>query len=262
MSEGQLTIRLTGMAETISVSSFLSAIGSAVDLLQEIDAAMSRKRQGTVSWSIAAASMSSPLEVTIVGTSEAEPVMVDEIIRFSVEGLRRLETDGQVAPTYFTDEALEHAKKLVSVLDADIHGIRLSAPNTEPTTPTQRVAASVDELLPLEREGLGTFVGALETLTIHDKTSFAIWDAITGTRIECLLPRERLDEAYRAFGKRVAVYGLVRYARSGKPKSIQVRDLRVKRGWDDMIRAADLPVIDITRGVEPTEYVRRLRDAE
>jgi hypothetical protein len=262
MSEGQLTIQLTGTAETISVASFLSVIDSAVDLLQDIDAAMSRKRKGTVSWSIAAASMSSPLQVTIAGTSEAEPVMVDEIIRFSMEGLRRLEADGQVAPTYFTDETLEDAKELVSVLNADIARIRFTAPSVEPVTPTQRVAASVDELLPVEREELGTFVGVLETLTVRGKTRFMIWDVITGTRIECLIPRQKLDEAHRAFNKRVAVYGLVRYARTGKPKSIQVRDLRVKRGWDDMVRAADLPVIDITRGVDPTEYVRRLRDEE
>jgi hypothetical protein len=257
-----LTIQLTGTAETISVASFLSVIDSAVDLLQDIDAAMSRKRKGTVSWSIAAASMSSPLQVTIAGTSEAEPAMVDEIIRFSMEGLRRLEADGQVAPTYFTDETLEDAKELVSVLNADIARIRFTAPSVEPVTPTQRVAASVDELLPVEREELGTFVGVLETLTVRGKTRFMIWDVITGTRIECLIPRQKLDEAHRAFNKRVAVYGLVRYARTGKPKSIQVRDLRVKRGWDDMVRAADLPVIDITRGVDPTEYVRRLRDEE
>jgi hypothetical protein len=262
MSEGQLTIRLTGTTETISVDAFLSAVGSAVDLLKEIDAAVSRKRKGTVSWFIAAASMSSPLQVTVRGTSGVEPVMVDEVIRFSVEGLRELETDGHVVPTYFTDEALEHAKRLVSVLDADIAKIRLTALDVEPVTPTQRVAASADELLPVEREELGTFVGTLETLTVRGKTRFMIWDVITGTRIECLIPREKLDEAHRAFNRRVAVYGLVRYARTGKPKSIQVRDLRVKRGWDDMLRVADMPPIDITRGVDPSEYVRRLRDAD
>lgn len=258
MSKGQLTIQLTSREGTISVSSFLSAIGSAVDLLQEIDAAMSRKRQGTINWSIAAASMGSPLCMTIEGVSETEDDMAPEVIRHAIEGLRQLEDNIQAAPMYFTEEALECAKKLVSGLNDGIQAIRLSAVDIEPVTPTQRVAASVDELLRGEHEEWGTVVGALETLTIHGRTCFSIWDEITGRRIECFIPRERWDEVYRAFGKRVAVHGLIQYDRLGKPAKIHVRDLRVKRGWDNMVRAADLPPIDITRGVEPSEYVRRI----
>ena len=72
---------------------------------------------------------------------------------------------------------------------------------------------------------------------------------------------ERLEEAKKLLGRRVVVSGRIRY-RSHKPTSIQAEEIHPLRDASELPQLEDMPPIDITGGLSPEEYVRRLRDAQ
>ena len=259
MDQDRLTIRMTGKGEFISLASFLSVAESTLELLKDIDASISGSRRGSVEWRIADVSLNSPLTLTVFADTQNGTNAGREVIEVCTYGLRQVERSADVIPAYFSNEALEHAKKIVAPLNDDVERVALIGPSGDTVTPSQRLAANVDDLLPKEHDELGSVEGKLETLSIHGGTTFAIWEVLTGARVECRFPPEMLDEAHAAFRHRVSVSGRIRYSRTGRPLSIRVEHIRILRSSSELPQARDLEGIDITGGIDPAEYVRRLR---
>jgi hypothetical protein len=157
--------------------------------------------------------------------------------------------------------SLQKAKELVSVLNDGIQRIALGTPWEDPVVPTQHLAANADALLPKPHEEHGSMEGRLETLSVHGGSTFAIWDAMSGQRIECHFPSTMLPEAQEAFNRRVLVSGIIRYSSEGRAKSIIVEKLRPLRGQEELPQIDAIQPINITDGTDSAEYVRRLRDA-
>jgi len=264
MSDDRLTIRVSGTDDLIPVASFLSVVSNTLEILRDIDAVVSHHREGTLDWRIADVSLSSPLQLTIVAEGEAETDSGREVLTVFTDSLRRIQEGTDRAPAYWTVEALERARNLTPITDNGIAEISFVTPWAAPVTPSADLRARVDRLLPREHEELGTVVGTLETLSKHEGATFRIWDVLTKAGVLCVIPPEMLPQAHEAFGKRVAVRGRIRYRADGKPKRITVysaQDLRPLREQSELPQARDLEAINITDGVDPSEYVRRLRDA-
>ncbi len=262
MNDERLTILVTSRTERIPVGPFLSVVTDTLAILHDIDAAVSGQRRGLLNWRIADMSLSSPLGLTMVAESEQDSYSGREVITACTEGIRQLQSSAEAVPQYFSDKTLEQAKHLVSVLNGEIESVRLVAEWTRAAAPDQSLAANVDALLPKEHDELGTLVGKLEMLSMHERTMFAIWEVISGARIECYIPEERLDEAHEAFGRRVSVSGKIRYSKAGQPIRIHVEELRALRPQEELPQLKDLEGISITGDVDPTDYIRGLRDAE
>jgi hypothetical protein len=261
MSEDRLTIVVAGRDGPVAVASFLSVVRDALGILQDVDASISGQAGVTLDWRIVDASMGSPLSLTIEAGAASEPSIAPQVILACIDGLRALDAGGGQAPRYFREGSLRGAKSLVATLNNDVERISLIAPWGDQVSPSQHVAANVDQLLPKAHEELGSFTGRLETLSKHGRPYFAIWDDLRGQRIECVIPPEKLGEAHDAFDHRVAVFGNVRYSGADRPVSIKVQQIRPLKDQSELPQAGDLEGINITDGVDPTEYVRRLRDA-
>lgn len=147
----------------------------------------------------------------------------------------------------------------MSVLDDGVAQITLASAGGEVISPTQRVAASVDYLLAPAYEDFATLEGQLETISVHGRTRFNIFDSLTRRAIVCFFGPEKLDEALAAFNKRIAVSGNAKYSRLGLPISIAVDEIRYLKGG---VKTEELKDVDITGGVESSKYVKGLRDGE
>jgi len=243
-NDDRLTITLTGEEEFIEVAPFLSVVENTVAILREIDIAISDTHKMMTDWRIGAVSLNSPLAFTVVADSRANQVQMGrQILDVCLSGFRQIEAGTKCTPAYFTEEALERAKKVVSTLNNGIARIAISTPWGKPFVASQHMAATIDKLLPKEHDELGTLEGKLETLSVHGNLSFAIWDVMTGARIECRFPENMLAEAHEAFTHRVAVYGKVRYSRTGKPKTISVQELKRLRSQGELMQAKDLETL-------------------
>ena len=273
-----LTIEVTGREKFIPVDSFLEIVRSALEILWDLDASVSQSESATLDWQIVEASFNSPLRFAIAGQTECEADLSSEILRAYVSGFEQIE-QGMV-PRYFTQDALGHAKEMISALNDGIARVTFRVPGQEPVEVTRQVINNLDAIITLQHEETedessvtleakagsrieegAMLIGRLETLTVHGgKAAFYIFDSLTGDKITCFFPEARLEEAKAALPHRVAVTGKARYNREGKPTSIQVEDFTPLRERHELPQMKDLEGINLTGDIDPTEYIRRLRD--
>jgi hypothetical protein len=145
--------------------------------------------------------------------------------------------------------------------------MEFSAPGEETVAPTLRSAAMIDEFFGKRSTyhmADTTIEGSLETVTIHRGDAFDVFDQLTGTRVRCMLPEGKIQDAVAALGKRVSVSGRAKFSEKGRPLSIEVETIRVLRDKVGLPKASDFEGtgrLDITAGMDSAEFVRRLRDA-
>src|SRR5579871_5121448 len=184
MSEERLAIILAAKADAISVDSLVSVLSNVVDILGDVEASTAETPRPKTEWQVVNATVNSPLNIAI-GPAGDSDYITRRAMNAAVSGMRQIEHSASMIPPHFTYHTLERAKKLVAVLNDGIARLLLVPPDGETLVLTQRTAAHVDELLPSPHEEIGSFEGRLETLSIHKTKTFAIWDEVTGARIEC-----------------------------------------------------------------------------
>jgi hypothetical protein len=206
-------------------------------------------------WKVSAASLQSPLSLTL---SSDEP-QSDFVTREYMGTLDAIDKSSDIPKESISQSILEHAKELVSVLNDGVAQLSFSTPVYPAIHPTQRVAANVDYLTAPAYEDYSTIEGKIETLSVHGRTLFRIYDEITGHSIACFFREDKLAEAHGLFNKRVSVSGVAKYNRMGRAVSIRVENIRQLVGG---IKLDQLKDINITGGIPSEDYIRKLRDAE
>ncbi len=130
-------------------------------------------------------------------------------------------------PKYFTDNALRHARDLAMIPEArQIETAEISLANSSAKL-TAKTVANIDALLGSHIKDYGTLEGRLLVLSAQGGPNIAVVDPLTDRAVRCWVNEAQLEEAIRAFRKRVAVTGLVRYRRDGQPNSIEVDEFVV-----------------------------------
>ena len=254
MPKGELTIKVRARDDFVPAHSVLTVVGKTLAILHDIERRLPMDASGA-EWKISAASLRSPLSITL----ECDTPGGDDIVREYLNVFEQAESSNKLPLDRWSEEILENAKQIVSVLNDGVAQISIAAPGHSPISPTQRVAASVDYVLAPAYEDQGTFEGRLETLSVHGRARFNIYDTLTKRKLECYIPVEKIEEAHAAFNKRVAVSGKVKYNRLNEPIGILVENIRELRGG---VRTDTLKDIDITGKQESGKYVRDLRNAE
>ena len=145
-------------------------------------------------------------------------------------------------PPFFTEFALQKLRDLASLVDEsgqDVEGVNLKFGDASPVALSATAIAHVDNLLEANVKSLGSVEGRLQTLSDRRGFKFFVYEDLTDRRIECFFDEEMADEVERAWRRRVSVYGLISYRRTGTPINIHVESLRVLGGkplptWSDV----------------------------
>jgi hypothetical protein len=260
----RLTIRVAGKNEHIAVSSFLDIMQNTLVVLEGITKSLRTSDTNAVEWRIVSASMNSPLAVTIEGHVDGNPSPVPEnVVHACMRGFKQIEESDESTPQYFNVSMLDAVKKIGYVLLNDgVRAVTFVPDDMNPVTPTPQFYAHVMQLIPQGYSEIGSLEGRLEVLSIHRKNYFAVYDRFTGKRVECTFENADLQKAKEAFGRRVNIYGRIRYNRESQPESVSVEPngIEVIPEQHELPQFADLEGLDITGGVDPAEYVRSLRD--
>ncbi|MFY9822069.1 MAG: hypothetical protein WAM82_11855 [Thermoanaerobaculia bacterium] len=215
----RLTLYLEG--PRITADRFVRAVNAFFDLITEV-AEQVEGRKRPVRWIVSV----EPGSVQLNSDPQAlKPfVKVGKIANTIVDGMRSLDRSSK-RPEGFSNLALRKAKDLGGVADGvDIERakIRLSR---KAASVRKDTVAHVDRILGVTSTAFGSVEGTLETFSIHGGPHLAVYDSLTGRKIECIVPPEKLEEYWKNFGKRVYVFGLIRYNREGEPLSIEVENL-------------------------------------
>lgn len=212
-----------------------------MDLLQEVSTEVGYGKK--VLWNM---SVEHGSRLFIARPVDAESEHTGRIVIKSISsGLRALERGTVIIPTNFNDRALGAAKRL-SVLgdgtERKFSYLRVRS-SGKPCEISSRTTISVDRLISGQRQAYGTVEGKLQTRTERGGLQFVVYDSLFDKGVNCFLEDETAQSAIGAFGKRVAVSGLVQYDKESRPVSIRVQTIRV---FKDI---SELPPIKSLRGI-------------
>lgn len=278
--EDILKIEVTGKTDAIPMDSFLEILSNTLKILQTIDTSMSQSENASLDWKIIGARLNTPLLITIEGTSDIGVDIGGDVIRAYLNGVEQIEKGTEDIPPHFTDDALRSTRDLVNVLNDGIKKVAFSIPDGTPVIPSRKIIENVTVILEAknledERENVvelrayqhatteeqATITGTLETITVHGKKpKFILYDPLTGNKIDCFFSPETLEEIKEALPSRVSVIGTAKYNKQGYPTSIIVETIKKLRSGKELPSFKDLEGINFSGGIDPTEYVRRLRN--
>lgn len=270
----EITIRLAGLHNGLDAEACAVALLETIAGLRELDKSMSEFGSETVSWQIVESAMNSPLLTKLRGvpTSKTATVSAKAVAAAWVAGISALQSTN-ACPQYFTEPALRHAASLSSLFARRLSQIEYtcggkSARASGAVFENANFAIRVLESKRLRERGKrrehGSIDGHLSELSAQaSKDKIVVVDRLSGFKTRCYFHDEELEQRAReAWKKRVEVTGEITTDTEGRPAEMAVERMRIFRDRSALPQMKDLFGIDITGGIEPSEYVRRLHDDE
>jgi hypothetical protein len=230
----RITLRLEG--PKITADQFARAVNAFFDLLDEVSREMTESAQA-VRWIITLEHGSNLLHAyPEVKETRIKPTT---LVRTISKGVGLVGKRAQ-RPRYFTDSALRLTRDLAIVPDGhDVETAQIKAP-PDRVTVSAKTAANVNRLLGEDIEEYGTIEGRLLTLSQRHSPHFAVYDPLTDQPVRCDVKEDQLEQAWRAFGRRVAVSGVIRYRKTGQAVSIEAESIFVFPADEDLPSADDV----------------------
>ncbi|MCD6218047.1 hypothetical protein J7L05_09340 [bacterium] len=146
-----------------------------------------------------------------------------ELVKDSVQqGLRILEEKIE-EPRYFSDKAIRHAQQLAGILGKS-KGTDLSISilgRSKPVNITNNIIEHTKEIL-RAGQAYGSVEGWLHTISMREKPHFVLYEPVWDKAIRCWIDENKLSSMFKLFGKRIEVFGDIRYKKDGTPVSITV----------------------------------------
>ena len=257
-------VRLVGVGldgDEIPVEAFVRAAECLAGLLVEVDRSASGRRR--LDWRIAALRAgSASLVLRPTDRKDGDDDYGARIIGLTLSGISILEASA-ARPDHFTDEALARTEALAQLADDQVARVAVfSEGGKEPGRRleiTRRLGANASLVIGAASTAIGSVEGTLEELTIHGQDALAVYDSITGRRIECRCDRETVDRAAAFLGRRITVHGEVRYDRQGEPKSVTVESIEPP-GEPPFTQPEDIRGLFTDDPVDLAEWSRYVRE--
>ncbi len=251
-------IRLDTETEHPPLSSFIQAIEHSFGILREIDHSIASRTKATIRWRITKLNIGSA-DLTLL----AESILPDHdygplVAQLFGKGLEVIENQA-VVPEHFSERALEHARALSELDKEEITRISVTVPGAKEIHISRQLASNIIELTAPKTEAIGSVEGRLETLTVHGRRRFFIYDRREGRKMTCFFSDDLLKEALASFGRISIASGVISYNQLLRPVSIRVKAIQLLQGDEQLPGAKDLAgKVNITSGREAAAHIRWL----
>lgn len=156
------------------------------------------------------------------------PELVPKTIAILKNGIKAI-SEGRKRPEHFSDSALINLFELGSMVglgDKEIKYVKIGI-GGEYNDISPKSVAYIDEILRTESEAYGTIEGNLLALKVKNRLNFSIYETLTGKEVKCFFNDDLFDDVISAIRKRVAVYGLIRYNKNGRPTRVTIEKLTI-----------------------------------
>lgn len=258
-----IQLRVHGLPGDISLWTLAVTAGSTRALLERIDAAISHEKTGSLDWHISDLRMGS-----IVVALKSEPRRTDinvgpQVAGAFVDAFAAVELRNEV-PAFIDERGIVELKRLIGVIGRNgASGIDVEGADRKVEVTAQGQANLRTMLRPVYRS-LGSVEGRIETISIHRRQRFVVYQSRTHKAVTCYVPTDQpelMKAAADAIGRRANIAGTVHSNRAGEPLKVDVQDIRVLRDRaelpDPMKLGGSDP--DFTGKQSSVEYVRSMR---
>jgi hypothetical protein len=221
------TVTLEIAGDKITAEKFSNSVRTFFDMIDEV-ATRVTGRYKAIDWIISVKSGSIGLCAT------AEPIKVSKkdalkTVRAIERGIKAISKKSRKRPEYFSNTALEklyHLGHIVGFGDKGISQMVIRT-NGESHELSPSSVSYVSDILKMPTAAYGTIDGALLALNVRGKPRFSIYETLSQKEVRCFFEDELYGDVIAAIRKRVSVYGLISYHRSGEPASVEIKNLTV-----------------------------------
>ena len=266
-----LKLQVGRPGKPVDADAFVHIFQDTIAALKAIDRGFSTHGGETIQWEIVQTGSNSPIFATLRGHDQTahNGEHSRKVTNAFVGGIKQL-SRGNVCPLGFGEDSLRYVQRIVS--EAKLHRLKpvystfgMEVPVTKAMAANANRARKTLEMRKSRLVEYGTIEGRLRELSeSRSRDKLGVLDKLTGEVTHCYLRNEALEPmVLKGWKHRVAVTGDITIDRqSGLPIKVMVDEIRILRDHGELPQIEDLHDIDITNGVEPAEYIRRLRDAE
>lgn len=266
----KLRFEIKGDPEKISLSTYSVATTRLVQLLRELDVAISRHGNGSLQWYVSDLSKNGSLAIEIRSEVRTMPRSKPPLADFSnqvaqsfVTGFENIESKG-ISPPYLSEFGLEKLNNMMALLNKNgAKGFIATAVDQHRSiSVSEKAATTLRELLPAKKEIEGSVEGRLETISVHGHKRFVIYHSLTGKAVTCKIESDSdLKKAVDALGSKAWVAGTVSINVKSEPLSVKVKVFRILGEGKRLPLAAELTGSDpdFTGDMTTDEYIRSIR---
>ena len=220
---GSTPIRLTLERDELSLDDLSGAVAAFAGYLEQLDLGQSPSGKRTLDFRVATLSYNTPL--LLEAMSEPREDMVDNgpaLAALAIRGAQEI-AGGTGRPSRVSDEALEHLRRLAGYSVNGHASVTISAPSLSIAAPlTSALVGQVDRVLS-QGDSIGSIEGKLDTISVHIRPFFTLYDALTGRGVRCYFGEDRRALVLKSLGKKMLAHGRIRRDPGGFPK--ELRDL-------------------------------------
>ncbi|MBN1763959.1 MAG: hypothetical protein JW860_01775 [Sedimentisphaerales bacterium] len=196
------------------------------------DAALNHKNK--INWIVSVKPGSIILQARPVSLNGSKKVESD-IISILDNGLRMItDKKNKAYPEHFNIDSLKIISDLCSIGDSNI-GI-----NRKKFELNYKLIDNINNIMGTNYIDYGSIEGKLDAINIHTKPKISVYDALTGKAIRCYFDESMLDYIISAMGKRVSIYGQIRYKKNGSPISVDIEEIDIFPPQNELPKFKDI----------------------
>jgi len=221
----------------ITPDKFVRGVGAFFTLLTEITGEVCSDNDG-VHWRVQVKTGSNLIEA--IPDPGAAPVYVEAILDSMNEGVERLE-NMEDEPAGWTLKAINSLKTigaLSGVNEDDDTSMQIWVRKQRKPV-THRTVARAAELTKGYTDH-GSVEGRLQMLSERGSLHLVVYEPISDRPIRCYINENLRNNSRDAFGKRVEIFGNIRYQLDGTPKSIKAEEIVTFPDAGDLPSVADV----------------------
>ncbi len=130
-------------------------------------------------------------------------------------------------------------------------------------TVTRHAAEHLGVALQERRHSIGSLIGRLDTISVHQRLNAGLWHERTGERVTVTFDPPQTDEITAALGKRVELAGRITRTLDDRLVDIRMRSVEILPDLNDGPQLTGLVGLDpnFTGGMDPADYLREIRSA-
>jgi hypothetical protein len=249
-------IRLAG---NITAPVFARSLANFVDLITDVDCAVSRQSRGSIRWDLATLSKNGPAVVEFVPVSRSKGEDYIDAVQVSIlDGLDKL-SEGPEQPEHYSYSALESARDIAEQ-SKKLTGMAIYSERRQSFI-DQRLFNNIGYLIASGTVSLGSVRGSLDAITVHDGHEFRVWQSTTKQPVTCRFKKSMLADVARHLKQEVEVFGEVHRNSTGEAFLVNVQEfIPLKTAGFPAIRETSGLLEDLYRGVSLREHMDELRN--
>ena len=219
-----------GEKDKLPLVAFIESLRNFLGILRDFDATISKDQRGSVIWEVVSLKQNSPPVVGISPTPRSGRVVdVSAVVESQVLQNTSLLTSGEEPTKFMSSSVLERLEALAkntkrygdSLVFLNGNGHRQESHITEKTLEHVQVLTRVTF------SGYGSVIGNLDSITVHNKNEFRIWDETTHRPVTCKFEASQEDSVKDSLRRRVSVVGMIYANSAGVPVRLDVEHLEL-----------------------------------